>query len=173
MNTKQQLLSALTEIFNRWQELLASLSEEQITSPLLPSDWSVKDVVAHMWAWQQASLARAEAAVHNREPEYPGWWEINGPDPEEDVDRTNAYLYKINRERAWLGVYTDWKMQFQRYLVLSRQIPELNLFEQGRYAWMGSHTLSASPIASYEHHEEHIDALLAWIREHGNLKTGG
>jgi hypothetical protein len=46
MNGKGQILTALQEEFNRWQELLASLSKAQITAPLLPSPWSVKDVIA-------------------------------------------------------------------------------------------------------------------------------
>ncbi|MFZ0534539.1 MAG: maleylpyruvate isomerase N-terminal domain-containing protein [Anaerolineales bacterium] len=48
MNDKQQILNDLTEIFNRWQEFLTNLSEEQITAPLVPSEWTMKDVVAHM-----------------------------------------------------------------------------------------------------------------------------
>ncbi len=173
MNTKEQILTTLEEIFNQWQKMLLSLSEEQISAPLLNSSWTVKDVVVHLWAWQQASVARAEAALHNREPKYPEWWQINGPDPEEDVDRTNAWIYKANHDRPWIMVYADWKTQFQRYLELIRQVPEKDLFEPGRYAWMGSYTLAASPEGSLGHHQEHYETLLAWLNEHGNIQTGG
>lgn len=172
MNEKEKILMELRDIFNRWQELLASLNEEQITAPLLPSTWTVKDVVAHMGAWQQASLARAEAALSDSEPKYPEWWQINGPDPDEDVDRTNAWIYEANRDKPWPGVYAEWKRQFQRFLELTGRIPEKDLFEPGRYAWMGSYTLSRSPIASYEHHVEHMDELLAWLKEHGSAEPG-
>lgn len=57
MDSKQQILDELADIFNRWQVLLAGLSEEQIHSPLAPSIWTVKDVVAHLWSWQQGSIA--------------------------------------------------------------------------------------------------------------------
>ena len=73
MNMKEHILTALREQFDRWEELLASLSDEQITAPHLMSDWSIKDVIAHLWAWQQISIARMEAAVLNREPEFPKW----------------------------------------------------------------------------------------------------
>ena len=173
MNNKQQILTALTEVFNRWQELLASLSEGQITALLLPSNWSVKDTVAHMWAWQQASVAPMQAALTNVVPDYPRWWEILGPDPEEDVDRTNGWLYNANRDKPWSSVYSDWKAQFQHYLELSRQIPEKDLLEPGRFAWMGSYALAASSMGSLEHHKEHLDSLRAWLREHGEMKTPG
>jgi hypothetical protein len=167
MNDKQQILVKLTEVFNHWQELLASLTDEQITTPLLPSTWTVKDIVAHMWAWQQASVARVEAALQGREPLYPRWREVNGPDPEEDLDRTNDWIYAENRDRLWSSVYADWKGQFQRYLEILKQVPEKDLFQVGRFAWMGTYPLSASPIASCEHHQEHLDSLLAWLKEQG------
>ena len=52
MNDKKQIITTLKEEFNRWEELLASLSEEQITAPHLPSSLSIKDVIAHLRAWQ-------------------------------------------------------------------------------------------------------------------------
>ena len=53
-------------MFDRWELLLASLSEKQLTDSNLPSNLSVKDVIAHLWAWQQLSVARAEAALHGQ-----------------------------------------------------------------------------------------------------------
>ena len=73
MKMKQHILAALSEEFNAWEELLTSMSEEQITTPPLPSDLSIKDVIAHLWVWQQRSVARLEAALLDREPEFPGW----------------------------------------------------------------------------------------------------
>jgi hypothetical protein len=168
MNGKQQILTGLTEVYDRCQALLANLSEERIAKPLLPSSWTVKDVIAHLWSWQQASVARMEAALADREPEYPNWWEILGPDPEEDVDRTNAWLYVASRDKPWSRVYADWKAQFQRYLELTRQMPEEDLLQLGRYAWMGKYALSASAMGSLEHHEEHYETLSVWLGKHGN-----
>jgi hypothetical protein len=167
MEKKQQIIDELTEIFNRWQELLTDLSEEEIMQPLLPSTWTVKDIVAHLWGWQQASVARAEAALHHTLPNFPSWWEINGPDPNEDVDRTNAWLYEASKEKPWLDVYTGWKTQFEHFLELTSQIPEKDLLEPGRYAWMGNNPLSASAIGSWDHHLEHFDTLTAWLQDDG------
>jgi len=50
MNMKGHILAALREQFNGWEELLASLSEEQINTPRFDFDWSIKDVMAHLWA---------------------------------------------------------------------------------------------------------------------------
>jgi hypothetical protein len=160
-NDKQQILKMLKEVFDSWEEMLAGMSEKQITDPDLSSNLSVKDVIAHLWAWQQLSVARQEAAVHDREPEYPEWHEKFYPDPEEDVDQTNAWIYETYRDKRWPSVYADWRAQFLRLLELAEEVPEKDLLDPARYAWMGGYPLSASLLGTYEHHEEHLEPLLA------------
>ncbi|HET7143457.1 MAG TPA: maleylpyruvate isomerase N-terminal domain-containing protein, partial [Anaerolineales bacterium] len=63
MNMKDHILTAFREQFDQWEELLSKLSEEQITAPHFDYDWSIKDVMAHLWAWQQISIARMEAGM--------------------------------------------------------------------------------------------------------------
>jgi hypothetical protein len=92
MADKSQILARLKQVFILWQDLLASLDEAQMTTPLTPSDWTVKDIVAHMWAWQQGSVARMEAALQDRQPAYPDWWLA-----EDDLLRPGRY--------AWMGSY--------------------------------------------------------------------
>lgn len=71
MYMKNHILAVLREELAHWEAVLASMSEEQIAAPLKPSDLLIKDEIAHLWAWQQRSIARMEAALHNREPELP------------------------------------------------------------------------------------------------------
>jgi hypothetical protein len=55
---KDHILSGLREQFDQWEELLANLTEEQITASLFDLNWSIKDVVAHLWGWQHISITR-------------------------------------------------------------------------------------------------------------------
>ena len=89
MNDKAQIITALRKEFNRWEDLLAGISEEQITAPHLPSNRSIKDVIAHLRAWQQVSIARLEAALLNREPEFPKWLAGLHPESEDNRDKYN------------------------------------------------------------------------------------
>jgi hypothetical protein len=174
MNDKKQILKMLKEEFNRWEELLASMSEAQITNPQLPSNRSIKDVMAHLWAWQQRSIARMEAALHNREPEFPKWPEALDPEPEGEPDELNAWIYETNREKPWSRVYGDWRAGFLRFLELGEAIPEKDLLDPGRYPWLEGLPLSAVLLGSYaHHHQEHFEPLLAWLRQHGSTKVAG
>jgi len=168
MNMKEHILRALREQFNHWEELLAGMSDEQIAAPLLPSDWSVKNDIAHLWAWQQISIARMEAARQDREPELPRWAAELQTNWEDNADQTNAWIYETYREQPWSKVHQDWMEGFLRFLKLGGEIPEKDLLDSGRYSWLDGHPLALILIASYDHHQEHLEKLIIWLQEHGN-----
>jgi hypothetical protein len=159
MNDKQAMLAALREEFDRWEALLASLSEEQITAALLPENWSIKDVVAHLCAWQQRSIARLSAALQNNAPEYPAWPEQLDPEEEGEPHDLTAWLYAQDRDRPWAQVYQNWSQGFRRFLELAQALPEADLLEADKYPWLEGYALLAVLQGSYEHHQEHAEHL--------------
>ena len=165
MNMKEHILTALREQFESWNELLASLSEEQITAPHFDFDWSIKDVLAHLWAWQQISSARVEGGVLDQKPEYPKWILNLGEDWEEDADRVNALTFENNHAKPWSEVYENWRSGFLRFLELGNKISERELLDGDRYPWLNGYSLAFILIASYEHHQEHFEKLQNWLKE--------
>ena len=159
MNMKEHILAALREQFERWDELLATLSEEQITAPQFDFDWSIKDVMAHLWAWQQISIARMEAAAQDKEPKFPQWVVDIGDDWEENADQVNALTYQANHEKPWAEVHKNWREGFLRFLKSGEPISERDLLDGSRYSWLKSYSLAFILIASYDHHQEHFEKL--------------
>jgi hypothetical protein len=168
MNMKEHILAALREQFNNWEELLGSLSEEQITAPHFDFDWSIKDVIAHLWAWQQISIARMESGVLDREPESPKWIANLGEEWEDNADRVNALTFETNHEKPWSEVHQNWRDGFLRFLELGEPIPEKDLLDGSRYPWLKGYSLALILVASYDHHQEHLEKLQSWLQEHGN-----
>lgn len=168
MKMKEHILAALMEQFASWEELLASLSEEQITAPLFDFGWSIKDVMAHLWAWQQISIARMEAGELDREPEFPKLILNVGEGWEEDADRVNALTFETNHEKPWSEIYQNWKNGFLRFVELGDNISERDLLDGDRYPWLKGYSLAFILVASYDHHQEHLENLTNWLREHGD-----
>ena len=167
MNDKSQMIAMLDEEFHSWEAVLAGMSEAQATTPLLPSDWSIKDVLAHLRAWQQVSIARLEAALDNTEPELPIWLAGLSPDSDEYLEKFNDWIYQAYRERPWANVYQVWREGFLHFLELAQAIPEQDLLEAGRYPWLEGNPLIAVLRGTYKHHhDEHLQPLLALLREH-------
>jgi hypothetical protein len=168
MNMKGHILAALKEQFDHWQELLTGLNEQQVTTPHFDEGWSVQDVINHLWGWQQITLARMEAAAQDREPQFPTWInELGGP-WEENADRTNAQIYKNFHAQPWSVSHQNWQRGFLKLLETSENITERDLLDGDRYAWLNGHSPSAYLISSYDHHQEHLEKLEAWIQSQAN-----
>jgi hypothetical protein len=162
MNDKAKLMAELSDLFVRWQDLLASLTEEEVSAPLESSAWSIKDVIAHLWAWQQLSIARLEAALLQREPQFSMWPAELDPESEDHLEAINDWIYHANRDRSWSAVHRNWQEGFQRFLWLAQAIPEQDLMDPERYPWLDGYPLQAVLVGSYEHHlDDHLEPLIA------------
>lgn len=168
MNMKEHILAALREQFESWEGLLSGLNEQEIDTLHFDLDWSIKDVMAHLWAWQQVSIARMESGLLDREAEYPEWILSIGEDWEEDSDRVNALTFENNHEKPWSEIYQNWQSGFLRFLVLGSQVSERDLLDGDRYSWLRGHSLALILLASYDHHQEHLEKLLAWFQKQQN-----
>ena len=168
MYMKNHILAALREEFDQWEEVLARLSEVQITAARDAPELSIKDEVAHLWAWQQRSIARMEAALHNREPELPQWLPTVDPEAYDNTDQINAWIYATYRDQPWSEVHHLWRAGFLRLLALGEAISEPVLLDSSRFAWLQGHALAFVLVATYDHHQEHLEKLLARLGELGN-----
>ena len=163
MDNKTELIAALMKEFNRWEEFLTGLTEDQITAPNRVGSMSIKDIVSHLTTWQQINVARLEAAQQNREPEYPKWHPEFDPETDEELAKINALIHEALHEQRWADVHREWKERFLHFLELADSIPETDLMGTGKYPWLPEYPLSAVLLGSYEHHEEHLEPLLTLL----------
>ena len=168
MNMKDHILTALREQFDHWEKLLASLNAEQITTPNFDDNWSIKDVVNHLWGWQQISVARLNAGVLDREPEFPHWLASFPGNWDENASQTNAWIYKNFHTRSWTETNQNWREGFLQLLDLGEKVSERDLLDGDRYFWLKGYSLAFILVASYEHHQEHLEKLMVWMQEHEN-----
>src|SRR5690349_12352246 len=63
---KAQLLQGIGQAHDELERTLALLRSEQMTEPLLEGGWSVKDLMAHLTAWEQLTIERI-AVRHDAE----------------------------------------------------------------------------------------------------------
>ena len=165
MNMKEHILAALKEKFDSWEELLTGLSEEQIIVPHFDYDWSIKDVIAHLWAWQQISIARVEAGLWNQKPQLPDWIVESVENWEEDSDRVNALTFEKYHEKSWTEIHQNWQEGFVWFLELGNKISERDLLDGDKYPWLNGYSLAFILIASYDHHQEHYEKLIPYINK--------
>lgn len=159
MNMKKHILVALREQLDSWVGLVGKMDQAIVTTARFDHNWSIKDVITHLWGWQQVSSARVEAAVLNCEPQYPKWITDLGAGWEENADQTNVWMKQSFDEMSWSEVYQHWREGYLRLIDLAERVAENDLLEGGRFDWLEGSPLVFILIASYHHHQEHYEKL--------------
>ena len=169
MDDKAKIISMLNDEFRLWKNFLGGISTEQITAPNRVDRLSIKDILAHLTAWQQVSVARLKSALDASEPDYPGWLRGINPETDDELDKVNAWIDEIYGDRAWSDIQYEWQARYLRVLELAESIPEKDLLEIGKFAWLKDYPLSVVFLGSYEHHEEHLKQLVFLLQSDGNV----
>jgi hypothetical protein len=151
---KAELLERTRREYAALEDAIGGLTEAQLTAPL-DGDWSIKDMLAHLAAWQQILLRFhigrqpfSEAAPH-----------IAVDYQTSDVDTINAALFQRDRALPLADVLDTFRRSHQQTLATIEAMSEADLFRQytppGRDAADGGQLINWIVGDTYEHYMEH------------------
>lgn len=164
---KVEMIARLRSEYDRWGELLDGMSDEQLMSPKLEGDWSIKDVMGHLMEWQKVSSGKLELARSGGAPVFPGWLAGKSPDEEGQIDNFNARIYAEHDKEDWATVGPAWREGFLRFVELGEAIPDADLMDEAKYEWLDGYAPYDVLEGSYEHHMEHREELTKWLKNVG------
>ena len=140
-------------------ELLATLSAEQMCQTTLENQWSVKDVLAHIAAWEKRCVGWIQAGLRREKPDKPeaGYtWEV--------VDKLNEKTFQENRERPLNDVQAEYRQAHQEMLAQVQALSEDDITNPQRFSWTNGRGLVPYIAANtYEHYQEHIKQIREWL----------
>jgi hypothetical protein len=89
---RDELLAEVERGWREWQDLLASLTPEQLVEPGLPGGWTVKDAIAHIAFYEEwvGDFIRTRTWPPAKDPS------LDTP----DMDARNDAFYELNKHRA-------------------------------------------------------------------------
>jgi hypothetical protein len=140
-------------------DTLTDLPPEQLSQPGVTGTWSVKDILAHLVAWE-AEVVTALNQVQNRQ--VPSIIRI------EDIDEWNEKQYHTNAERPLEAIRTDLAGVHKMLHHMIDEFDERALTDNRRYSWMeGEPLLFLVEDAVILHEQEHADEIRAWRAKEG------
>jgi len=161
--TKLEFLDTMRSEHERWEALLAQVDDAQMLQPGVAGDWSVKDLVAHVTAYERGLVEWLEAASRGQSLAFP---DLDHP----DVDYRNAVIFSENQNRPWHDVLLESEQVFQRLLQLVEALPEEELTDAQITEWFVTprwHERRAlwKCIAddSFKHYRQHIPDIRDWL----------
>ncbi len=153
---KAELLRFQRDGRERWEALLEHVPAERITEPGVKGDRSVKDIVAHLAAWERHATERLRMLADGQIPEPlppPGmtWAEYE--------HAFNARVQEACRNRTWDEVRSEATAAYDEFLAAAEALPEAMLFALERPAWQ---------IVAYNGYLHYLDfavGLRSWLRQ--------
>jgi hypothetical protein len=154
--SKAELLERTRQEYDKLEQALGGLSEAQI-SAAPDGDWSVKDLLAHIAAWQQI-LLRFHIGKRPFAEAAPG---IGVDYASSDVDTINDALYQRDRDRTLSDVLDTFRRSHQQTMVAIEGMSETELSQPytppGRDR--GGQIIDWIAGDTYEHYMEHRETI--------------
>jgi len=151
---KSELLSKIETAHSEWQSLLSEVGEARMTEPGVTGDWSVKDIIGHIAAWEQRVLDRVRSDSTGETLEMTGW----------DMDKMNETYFERSRAASLKDVLSDAADTHSRFMQFVGSLSEQQLFEGGIYGWtQGQPLYNWITGNTYEHYDEHSAPIREWL----------
>ncbi len=135
---KAQLNAVIHKEYAALEKFLAPLTPEQLAFTATPGAWAVKDILAHLYAWQQMLFNWYETGLRGETPAVPvpGYkWS--------QLPALNQQIYdkycKLTSEEA-LVLFRE---SHQNTLQWIETLSETDLITPGLFPWMKNNTLMA------------------------------
>ena len=167
------VLATLRKVGYELDTLLAQLDEADMTEVAVHGEWTVKDVLAHLAAWEGLEAGWIEAVLAGETPLLyaPGFeW-----DPSDwqarvaTIHRYNAHVLKETQKRSLDDVLADFRSTQQRMHSLIEQLPERALADPEMLFWLAVEVPREPwmpvPVNSYEHYIDHTAWLRTWMEQ--------
>lgn len=135
---KTQLLDVSAQEYQKLEKYLSTLSPAQMTAAPATGGWSVKDILAHLYEWQQMFFTWYETGLRGEMPAVPApgykWSRLPA---------LNQVIFEKYRDLPLDEVLTLFRASQQKTVQLIESLPEADLAAPGLYRWMNNNTLMA------------------------------
>jgi uncharacterized protein (TIGR03083 family) len=147
--TKAELIEKVRAARAEWEALLAQIDPEHMGEPGVTSDWSVKDIVAHIGFWERSVLDGLRTGERGLQGE---------------VDEINERVFRTNRDRPLDQVLAEAREIYRDLLAAIEALPEDAPTAPYRFTWTGGRPVWVVIAGNtYWHYPEHGESIRAWL----------
>ena len=154
--TKPELLDQIRAERQQLKEVLAALTADQMLQPGASGEWTVKDVLAHISAWERRMLSWIGSHLRGASPDVPLPW---------DVERMNAETYAHFKDKPLAEVLEEFHQSYRDALALTESLNEEQLKTIYTNTWpMAPLWLGVAANTNW-HYKEHRESIEAWLKQ--------
>jgi len=161
--TRDEMLALIAKERQILEDAIGKLSAKEMTlGGVTDADWSVKDLMGHLVAWEQMFLGWYRAGLKGDVPDTPArgftWsWE--------SLHKLNERIYRRYRRMSLAEVQRLFAESYLETIGEIKRMSDDDLNQTGRFAWMGKGTLAGSITANtWRHYRWARTLIVKWRR---------
>ena len=158
---KQQLLDFGEREFNRLMDLVGGLTPDRRDKEYVFDNRTVKDIIAHLLAWQLLEMKWYQEGMDEKKPAIPALGYTF-----KDAPKLNEKLYQEYKSISWDDLITKLTKTHNQLMNIVNKHTDDELSTKKKYAWTGSTSITcylASALSS--HYVWGIDLIRKHFKE--------
>jgi len=159
ITNKREIITQIRDERAKLEHTLRAIPESELAVSGVESDWSVKDILSHIAAWERLMVSWVEASLRGEVPDRPA------PDETwDDLDGLNEKLYQTHKNQSLSQVFKEFEDSYQASLKSVEALSEEDLFEAERFAWRKGDPLWHMVAGNtFWHYKEHRETMETWL----------
>ena len=159
--TKDEILDALEDERENLIDAIEGLSDEDMLESGVVGDWSIKDILAHLSAWEAELVKLLWQARQGQPPS--GIYASGVP-----VDEINVVWSQAARSRPLERVMDDFISVRKQTVRRVEPFLDTDLTDPQRWPWLNGHPLwEWIATDSFQHEAEHAAQIKEWRSKRG------
>lgn len=139
---KTDLIKQINCEYEKLTTLIDGLTPEEITSVKVTTNWTTKDVLAHLTEWSEMAMGWHKTGLKGEQPIMPAegfnWRQI----PE-----LNEQIYLKHKDEELKAVQKDFKKSVKKMQKLVESLSETELFERSVFSWTAKNNVATYMIS--------------------------
>jgi uncharacterized damage-inducible protein DinB len=160
MKSKHKLLDDLEAARVELLLTIEGLSEQEMVRPGVVGEWSVKDTLAHIAAWDKEIRTVVHAFVTQENPVF--GYKISG---KQGFAKWNAREVEKRRDLSAVQILAEMEGARRELVKLVEGLPEEQLSREVVPPWRWPKTVRRNVEILAEHDREHAEQIIAWRKQ--------
>jgi len=124
--SKEAFIKDIQVEYQRLEDLLVNLDEQQMTKSRVCRHWSIKDMLAHLHEWHCLALRWYEVGLSGRRDAIPA---------AKDIPVLNKRIFEKHRDRPLKQVLRAFRDSHERMMQLIESLSDEQLLTPGYFGW--------------------------------------
>ena len=133
------------------EELLPKIDPQKEIYP----GWTIRDILAHMTGWDDATIDALRSHVTEFPPSVPAI---------HSLDEYNALTVTSRKDLDYVQVRKEWRLTRQVLRAIIEALPEDKFFNPVIVPWGEKATVPHLVDLFHDHEQEHCQDILAWLK---------